>query len=137
MNMVLHVVRKDLRHLRFYLAGWFGLVILRTSVIGYGPLDSSIWDFSSFNYYELLAWFPQICLLLIMIARLVQDDSLVGSTAFWLGRPITGKQLLFGKSLFLALFVILPLFVVELLLLGFHGVTLHGRRSLDSADSGL
>ena len=125
MNLVWHLIRKDFRHLRFYLAGWFGLVILRAAVIGCGPLDSSTWDFSSFNYYEVLAWFPQICLLAIMIARLVHDDILVGSTAFWLDRPITGRQLLLGKSLFLGLTVILPLFVVELLLLGFHGVTLH------------
>ena len=125
MNMALHIVRKDFRHLRFYLAGWLALVILRAAVIGYGPLDPSIWNFSSFNYYEILAWFPQICLLAIMIARLVQDDSLVGSTAFWLGRPITGRQLLLGKLSFLGFTVILPLFVVELLLLGFHGVTLH------------
>ena len=76
MNLVLHIVRKDFRHLRFYLAGWFGLVILRAAVIGYGPLDSSTWDFNSSFYYELLAWFPQICLLPIMVARLVQDDSL-------------------------------------------------------------
>lgn len=124
MNLVMHIVRKDFRHLRFYLAGWLALVILRAAVIGYGPLDSSIWNFSSFNYYEILAWFPQICLLAIMIARLVQDDSLVGSTAFWLDRPITGRQLLLGKLLFLGLTVILPLFVVELLLLGFHRVTL-------------
>ena len=124
MNLVLHIVRKDFRHLRFYLAGWFGLVILRAAVIGYGPLDSSTWDFNSSFYYELLAWFPQICLLPIMVARLVHDDLLVGSTAFWLDRPITGRQLLLGKSLFLGLAVILPLFVVELLLLGFHGVTL-------------
>lgn len=124
MNMAMHIVRKDFRHLRFYLAGWSALVILRTAVIGYGPLDPSIWNFSSFNYYEMLAWFPQICLLAIMIARLVQDDSLVGSTAFWLDRPITGRRLLLSKLAFLGFTVILPLFVVELLLLGIHGVTL-------------
>ncbi len=124
MNLVLHIVRKDLRNLRFYLAGWFGVVVLRATVIGYGPLDSGRWDFNSFFYYELLAWFPQICLLAIMIARLVQDDSLAGSTASWLSRPISGGQLLASKSLFLVLTVISPLFIVELLLLGIHGVTL-------------
>ena len=123
MNMVMHIVRKDFRHLRFYLAGWFALVILRAAVIGYGPLDSSTWNLNSFFYFELLAWFPQICLLLVIVSRLVQDDSLVGSTAFWLSRPISSRQLLLCKSLFLGLTVILPLFVVELLLFAFHGVT--------------
>lgn len=123
MRLVLHIVHKDFRHLRFYLAGWLCLVILRAAVIGYGPLDSGTWDFNSFFYYELLAWFPQICLLAIMIARLVQDDSLAGSTASWLSRPISGRKLLASKSLFLVLTVIFPLFIVELLLLGVHGVT--------------
>ena len=123
MNLVLHIVCKDLKHLRFYLAGWFVMVVLRAAVIGYGPLDSGTWNFNSFFYFELLAWFPQICLLAIMIARLVQDDSLAGSTASWLSRPISGRQLLASKSLFLVLTVIFPLFIVELLLLGVHGVT--------------
>ena len=79
MSIVLHIVRKDFRHLRYYLAGWLGLLVLRAAVIGYGPLDSSTWDFASFNYYEILAWFPQICLLPIMVARLVQDDSLAAA----------------------------------------------------------
>lgn len=67
MKKVLHIVRKDFRHLRFYLAGWLGLVILRAAVIGYGPLDSGTWDYDSFFYYQLLAWFPQTCLLPIMV----------------------------------------------------------------------
>ena len=92
MNMVLHIIRKDFRHLRFYLAGWLALVILRAAVIGYGPVDSGTWDSNSFFYFELLAWFPQICLLAIMIARLVQDDSLAGSTASWLSRPISAES---------------------------------------------
>ena len=50
MKLVWHIVRKDFRHLRFYLAGWLALMILRAAVIGFGPLDSSIWNFSWFNY---------------------------------------------------------------------------------------
>ena len=48
MKMVVHLIRKDFRHLRFYLAGWLALVIVRAAVIGYGPLDPGIWNFSSF-----------------------------------------------------------------------------------------
>lgn len=123
MSVVLHIVQKDFRHLRFYLVGWFALVGLRAAVIAYGPLDSSRWEVSSFYCCELLAWFPQICLMLVIVSRLVQADPLVGSTAFWLSRPISSRQLLLGKLVSLGLFVTLPLFVVELLMLGFHGVT--------------
>lgn len=123
MNLVLHIVRKDFRYLRLYLAGWLGLMVLRAGVIGFGPLDSGSWDVSLLDSYANLSWFPQLCLLLVMVARLVQNDSLVGSTAFWLGRSISKRQLLLSKSLFLGITVIFPLLLLELLLLSLHGVS--------------
>lgn len=123
MNLVLHIVRKDFQYLRLYLAGWLGLMVLRAVVIGFGPLDSGSWDVSLLDSYASLAWFPQLCLLVVMVARLAQNDSLVGSTAFWLGQPISEKQLLLSKSLFLGLTAISPIVLLELLLLSFHGVS--------------
>ena len=76
----------------------------------------------------LLAWLVallKIGLLVLIVSQLVQQDSTVGSTAFWLSRPISGKRLLAGKSLFLALTVILPALLTEVLLLLLHGVALY------------
>lgn len=75
-----------------------------------------------------LAWplaILKICLLTLIVSQLVQRDSTVGSTAFWLSRPVSGARLLAGKSLFLLLLVILPALGAQVLLLLFNGVTLY------------
>ena len=65
----------------------------------------------------------KICLLAVIVAQLVQKDSTIGSTAFWLSRPVSRVQLLTGKVLFLVLAVILPSLLVEVGLLFVCGVT--------------
>ena len=65
----------------------------------------------------------KICLLAVIVAQLVQKDCTVGSTAFWLSRPVSRVQLLTGKVLFLVLAVILPSLLVEVGLLFVCGVT--------------
>lgn len=133
MNLTLHMVGKDFRrlHLLLPLVGWWALVILQGFLIStfarlphQPPPADMMLEFS----ISLLAWLVallKIGLLVLIASQLVQQDSTVGSTAFWLSRPISGKRLLAGKSLFLALTVILPAFLTEVLLLLLHGVTLY------------
>ena len=133
MNLTLHMVGKDFRrlHLLFPLVGWWGLVILQGVLIAtfarlphYPPPADMMLEFS----ITLLAWLVALLkmgLLVLIVSQLVQQDSTVGSTAFWLSRPVSGKRLLAGKSLFLALAVILPAILIEVLLLPLHGVTLY------------
>ena len=133
MNLMIHMVGKDFRrlHLLFPIVGWWGLVILQGFLVAtfarlphYPPPADMMLEFS----ITLLAWLVallKIGLLVLIVSQLVQQDSTVGSTAFWLSRPISGKRLLAGKSLFLALTVILPAFLIEVLLLLLHGVTLY------------
>ena len=133
MNLTLHMVGKDFRrlHLLFPLVGWWGLVILQGVLIAtfarlphYPPPADMMLEFS----IALLAWLVALLkmgLLVLIVSQLVQQDSTVGSTAFWLSRPVSGKRLLASKSLFLALTVILPAFLIEVLLLLLHGVTLY------------
>lgn len=133
MNLTLHMVGKDFRrlHLLFPLVGWWGLVILQGFLVAtfarlphHSPPADMMLEFS----ITLLAWLVALLkmgLLVLIVSQLVQQDSTVGSTAFWLSRPVSGKRLLAGKSLFLALTVILPAFLIEVLLLLLHGVTLY------------
>ena len=133
MNLTLHMVGKDFRrlHLLFPLVGWWGLVILQGVLIAtfarlphHPPPADMMLEFS----ITLLAWLVALLkmgLLVLIVSQLVQQDSTVGSTAFWLSRPVSGKRLLAGKSLFLALAVILPAILIEVLLLPLHGVTLY------------
>ena len=115
MKLVLHIFRKDFRHLRFYLAGWLGLLIVAPVVV---TLELRLQVFSI-----VLIGVLKIVLLALIVSSLVQSDSLVGSTAFWLSRPVSARQLLAAKSVFLAGTLIFPTLLVEVLILFFYGVT--------------
>ena len=59
----------------------------------------------------------------LLITRVVHAERLVGDSQFWLTRPYEWKRLLGAKVLFLAVFICLPIFVAQSLLLleaGFH-----------------
>ena len=129
MNLILHIVRKDFRHLRFYLAGWLGLVILMLIITGIGPYLQERTQVLIFFLGPLLP-VAKIFLLALIVSRLVQNDTPVGTTAFWLSRPVSGGTLLGTKTLFLVLTVILPTLVAEAVFLCIHGVTGHDLRSL-------
>ena len=124
MKLVWHIVRKDLRHLRLYLAGWLGLVILMRIVIGIEPHLRGDFQILLFLVAPLLPM-ATFFLLALIASRLVQNDSPVGSTGFWLSRPVSGGRLLVSKTLFLVSTLILPILVVEALFLLSHGVTGH------------
>ncbi len=65
----------------------------------------------------------KIVSLALIVSMSVQGDSLVGSTSFWLSRPVSARQLLAGKSVFLAGALISPTLLVEVLFLLFNRVT--------------
>ena len=127
MNLTLHLAAWDLRHLRPYLALWLGLAALQAVLVSYTPHLYPVETrhfFSLSSVAELLAT-VKACLLAVIVAQLVQKDSTIGSTAFWLSRPVSRARLLAGKVLFLVAAVILPSLLVEVGLLYFTGVTPH------------
>jgi len=59
----------------------------------------------------------------ILIARLIHCEKLVGHTQFWITRPYEWPKLVAAKMLFLAVFLYVPFFAAQCLLLhagGFH-----------------
>ena len=117
MNLVWHIVRKDFRYLRFYVAGWLGLLMAVCLLVRLG------WGLH-------LYWIPvigvlKIVLLALVVSNLVQEDSPVGSTSFWLSRPVSGWRLLAAKSILLALTLVIPTLLVEVSFLVLNGVTAH------------
>lgn len=132
MKRTLHIIGKDFRDLRLLLplVGWWSLLILQVLLISIFPrLPSSppAIDNMLGVFLAGLAWLLAALdfgLLVLIVSQLAQRDSTVGSTAFWLSRPVSGARLLAGKSLFLLLAVILPTLVAQLLMLLSNGVTL-------------
>ena len=113
MNLTLHLIRKDFRHLRVLLAAWLVLVILQAVLMGSG-LHTRVSDmrflFALSQFIGLLSLLKTL-LLIVLVSQLVQSDSTIGSTAFWLSRPISGRKLLASKSIFLVLTVIMGIAV--------------------------
>ena len=133
MKPTLHIIGKDFRDLRLLLplAAWWVVSVLQPLLISVSPrLPSSppAIEMMSGGFLGGLAWLLaalDLGLLVLIVSQLVQRDSTVGTTAFWLSRPISRARLLAGKSLFLLLAVILPTVVLQFLMLLFNGVTLN------------
>ena len=109
MNSILHILRKDFRHVRLLLGVWFLLTLLTTGVgvqflnsLGSGGYDGD------YGLAFLVLIVVETMVLATLISRLVHDDSIVGSTAFWLSRPISKGTLLASKMLFVGLALVLP-----------------------------
>lgn len=120
MSQILHIFRKDVRHL------WIEILATLILLAAYvartihnwstpqtfpTPLDM-LWGFVA--PLVPIAW----CFLIV---RSVQDESLVGDRQFWVTRPYDWKSLLAAKGLLAAVFVNVPLFIADVILLGKAG----------------
>jgi hypothetical protein len=107
----LHIVRKDVKHLRWLLLVWVALLIGRVAFwsLGVSPIsDQGYWVLlqrSTGTVESLL-----LLVLAFIAARLVHEEPLVGWNAFWYTRPYSRHSLMLAKLLLAAaLFVALPL----------------------------
>jgi len=115
MKLILHHLLKDIRAQRWLLLLWaLGLfVIIVANALIFLP------DYDLAKRIETLRTSPLLGLICIMawivlVARLIQSESVVGSTSFWLTRPVPPHVYLLSKLLFLLFLVILPSFLPSL-----------------------
>ena len=114
MNLTWHIVKKDLRALKWPLLLWLLLIVTKLG-IGVALLNA--------EGSEGLEWFAKMDALakgltafefisFVLVAALIQEDLLVGTTAFWMTRPISGARLLRAKLLSIGLvFGFMPVLV--------------------------
>ena len=125
MQLVIHHLKKDVRYLHFLLVLWFVLLLVNSLLIRSG-LDRFIVSDEGVEVlataYVLLYVLQQI-LQIVIICQLVQADALAGTTAFWLTRPISRKELLLSKSLFVLLILVLPSLIAEAIVLRLNGIS--------------
>jgi len=99
MNLTLHIVLKDLRRLRWPLAVRLLIIALKLG-IGFSFVLTGGFSVMPVEWIKFL---PQALLggelafTFVLTAMLVHEDSLVGTTQFWLTRPISGARLLGAK----------------------------------------
>ena len=127
MSLILHLVRKDFRHSRLIIGIWYPILILAvTSNAKMGHFLDGVeptWeDPTEVEGYRVgvLLWVNGLLILLdtvmraAIVSKLVHEDSVVGSTAFWLSRPVSGGRVLASKVVLLALAMVVPTIVVQL-----------------------
>ncbi|MDE0125530.1 MAG: hypothetical protein OXN97_13230 [Bryobacterales bacterium] len=129
MSPILHMVRKDWRRTRLILCIWYPILILATALdkragLFLGENDglqslptpgAEELEFGVIVFAGVLLGFLELFLRATIVSRVVQDDSTVGSTAFWLSRPVSARRLLASKAMLLLPAMVLPQIVVQLL----------------------
>jgi len=88
-NIIVHLVRHDIRALRLPLAAWLALLLAQAAVMAFGPglIDPEAPASSMRSFAGFLAG-ARLAFTVLLAVLIVQRDSPVGTTAFWLTRPI-------------------------------------------------
>jgi hypothetical protein len=109
MTQVQHILWKDLRRLRWGIAGWLTLVGTRTFVntaganVALGGVGLQI----GIDQVSALLSLISAVLLALLVSQLVHDEPLVGHDAFWMTRPIAPHALMMAKLAFATFFFVL------------------------------
>jgi hypothetical protein len=117
----LHIFRKDVMHL------WpetIAVIILFCAYIWAAP---SRWTGSEYLVLiNVLGFILKAFLMpiswLVLISRLIQDESLVGDRQFWTSRPYHWPSLFAAKILYLVVFLYLPFLLMQIFLLKHAGL---------------
>jgi ABC-type transport system involved in multi-copper enzyme maturation permease subunit len=118
-SAVAHLMRKDLGEHRAWFAAFVGLVALRAALVG-SRIDASVNDQNLLLSLSLASFLLTIlhgALLVALAVQLVQGDRLVGTTAFWLTRPVRRVDLVLAKlGTAVAAFVAVPMILDALVM---------------------
>ena len=121
MTQALHIVRKDLKHLRWLLLVWVAMLAARVGFwsLGLHPRGDVDYAFVLNNATALIGSL-QMLMLAFVGARLIHAEAPVGWNAFWLTRPYSRPALIAAKLLLAAVvFVVMPL-VADLVTMGVY-----------------
>lgn len=120
-QQALHIFRKDVRHLRFEIAGILLLliVLVLTGVQTWEGLQARGGPESNgegpLGVLLPVAWS-------LLIARAIQTEALPGDRHFWLTRPYSRTGLLLSKALLIIAFINLPLLVAQAAIISLDGL---------------
>ena len=111
----LHIFRKDLTHL------WPETLAVLALFAAFAWSAPSGWTQSPYaGAAQVLALFLHILMpvaWIVLISRLIHDESLVGDRQFWTSRPYHWAKLLAAKLLYLVVFLYLPFLLMQVFLL--------------------
>src|SRR2546425_10973605 len=108
MSELLHILRKDLRRLRWPLIAW-GLIVIGRMIVATTGAAVAFGDIGlqlAMNNLSVLVTVIDLLMLALLVSWLVHDEPLAGVDAFWLTRPGDPPRLVAAKLLFAAGFLL-------------------------------
>jgi hypothetical protein len=127
-NQTLHILRKDVRHLYPEITVSLSLVALFAWIapaVWPGYLTKMAYPGAQVGAPPLMAVLLHLLVplsWLILISRVVHDESLVGDKQFWVTRPYTWYSLLAAKLIFIGGLICLPMLAAQMFLVHYAGL---------------
>jgi hypothetical protein len=112
MSHTLHIIRKDMRHLRWAWLAWLVIVVASVLLtVAVASLEGQGFAMAIVARQLIsLTSLIQLVMLCLIVSRLVHEDPAADREAFWLTRPIAPADLAVAKVTFAAaVLVLLPL----------------------------
>lgn len=118
MNLVLHLVRWDLRRFQILLPLWL-LLVAASAVLegGWPALAVAMTARQTVGITGNLLAVAEVLFSIVLVALVVQEHPLVGTSAFWMTRPIPPRKLLAAKLILLGGAVIAAPVIAEIVLM--------------------
>lgn len=115
MSLLVHMIRTDLRRLRWPLVGWF-VLLATTPALGWLLLgtDAGVgrW-FATIVMWRYGLLFVEFLVGIMLVPLVIHGDPVVGDSAFWMSRPISPARLWWSKvGTLAAIFGLLPVLVL-------------------------
>lgn len=107
MNLICHLIKTVWRQFR----GW--VILFWLALVADIALPFAVPPSEARTVLDGIVLGGQALLSALMIVRLIQADSLVGSNTGWKTRPIRGSQLCLAKSLWILLFLLAPFLLAQ------------------------
>jgi hypothetical protein len=121
MAAILHILKRDIRASWILLCAASAFLVFQVvrlwQALSPENLEELYFPFSF--HFSPLGVLVMYLIFVAIIVRLIHEDPLVGTSAFWLTRPISRKSLLLAKGLFVFLFLVIVPVAMNLILL-FH-----------------
>jgi hypothetical protein len=119
LDEVMHIFRKDVRHLRYEILAVFALVALYTT---WNVQQAHAWWLDRAVGHDDSPLIPAVALAwAYLLARAIQSEALPGDRQFWLTRPYSRTSLLGSKILFAMVFINLPMLISDIVTLRSNG----------------
>jgi hypothetical protein len=123
MSMVPHLVKWDVKRFQILLALWLLLVAASAALEGAWPaMAVAMAARQTVGITGNLLAIAEVLFSVVFIALVVQEHPLVGTTAFWMTRPIPPRALLASKAIFLGAAVVVSPVIAEVVLMIVYGV---------------